>query len=145
MAETEKKTAYTKVTVDTPLYIDFEAWKSKEKNWRTLLGGYLCEEHFQQFKDAGDASDLVDVVDPETGEVEKKDILIDCLYSHCARQNDFIPENGPLTDSIFRVLLSRRNEPISAAELGDILNKNPNVIIKTLTSRSYRGIKAYNG
>ena len=54
MAETEKKPVYTKVTVDTPLYIDFDFWKSKELNWRSLLAGYLCEDHYQQFKDAGD-------------------------------------------------------------------------------------------
>ena len=80
------------------------------------MAGYLCEDHYQQFKEAGDDSEIVDVVDPETGEVEQKDILIDCLFSHCAKQNGFIQENGPLTDSIFRVLLSRENQPMSAAE-----------------------------
>lgn len=95
-----------------------------------------------QFKESVDASALIDVVDPETGEVEQKDVLIDCLFSHCARQNGFIQENGPLTDSIFRVLLSRGNQPLSAAELGEILNKNANTILKTVTSRNYRGIRA---
>lgn len=142
MAEIEKKPAYTKVTVDTPLFIDFNYWKSKEPNWRTLLAGYLCEDHFAQFREAGDASEIVDVVDQDTGEVVQKDVLVDCLFSHCARQNGFIPENGPLTDSIFRVLLSRGNQPLSAAELGEILNKNANTILKTVTSRTYRGIKA---
>ena len=141
MAETEKKPVYVKVTVDTPLFIDFDYWKSKEENWRTLLSGYLCDEHFAQFKELGDTAELVDVVDPETGEVEQKDVMLDYLYSHCAKSAGFIPENGPLTDSIFRVLLSRENEPVSAAELGEILNKNPNTILKTVTSRIYRGIK----
>ena len=141
MAETEKTTAYVKVTIDTPLFIDFDYWKSKEENWRTLLSGYLCDEHFAQYKEAGDPSELVDVVDAETGEVQQKDVLLDCLYSHCAKAPGFVPENGPLTDSIFRVLLSRNNQPLSAAELGEILNKNPNTILKTLTSRIYRGIR----
>ncbi|MBQ4514930.1 MAG: hypothetical protein II969_18195 [Anaerolineaceae bacterium] len=141
MAETEKKPVYTKVTVDTPLYIDFDFWKSKELNWRSLLAGYLCEDHYQQFKDAGDGVEIIDVVDPETGEVSQKDILIDCLFSHCAKQNGFVPENGPLTDSVFRVLLSRNNQPMSSAELGEIINKNANTILKTLTSRPYRGIR----
>ena len=141
MAETEKKPVYTKVTVDTPLYIDFDFWKSKELNWRSLLAGYLCEDHYQQFKDAGDGVEIIDVVDPVTGEVSQKDILIDCLFSHCAKQNGFGPENGPLTDSVFRVLLSRNNQPMSSAELGEIINKNANTILKTLTSRPYRGIR----
>ena len=141
MAETEKKPVYMKVTVDTPLSIDFDYWKSKEQNWRTHLSGYLCEEHYQLYKEIGDSSELIDVVDPETGEVEQKDLLIDCLYSHCARQPNFVPENGPLTDSIFRVFLTRGNQPLSAAELGEILDKNANTILKTLTSRVYRGIR----
>ena len=142
MAENEKKTAYMKLTVDTPLFIDFEYWKSKEENWRTLLSGYLCEEHLAQFRETGDSAELIDDVDPETGEVTQKDILVDCLFSHCAEQEGFVPENGPLTDSIFRVFLSRKNQPMSAAELGEILNKNANTILKTLTSRVYRGIRA---
>ena len=142
MAEIEKKTAYMKLTVDTPLFIDFEFWKSKEENWRSILSGYLCEEHLAQFREAGDAAELIDDVNPETGEVTQKDILVDCLFSHCAEQEGFVPENGPLTDSIFRVFLSRNNQPMSAAELGEILNKNPNTILKTLTSRVYRGIRA---
>ena len=141
MAETEKKPAYIKLTVDTPLFIDFDYWKSKESNWRTLLSGYLCEEHYSQFAQTENDTELIDVVDQETGEVEQKDILIDCLFSHCARQNGFVPENGPLTDCIFRVLLSRGNRPMTSAELGEILNKNANTILKTLTSRNYRGIR----
>ena len=142
MAEIEIKTAYMKLTVDTPLFIDFEYWKSKEENWRSLLSGYLCEEHLAQFREAGDSAELIDDVNPETGEVTQKDILVDCLFSHCAEQEGFVPENGPLTDSIFRVFLSRKNQPMSVTELGEILNKNPNTILKTLTSRVYRGIRA---
>ena len=122
--------------------IDFEYWKSKEENWRSLLSGYLCEEHLAQFREAGETAELIDDANPETGEVTRKDILVDCLFSHCAEQDGFVPENGPLTDSIFRVFLSRKNQPMSAAELGEILNKNANTILKTLTSRVYRGIRA---
>lgn len=142
MAEIEKKPVYLKITVDTPLFIDFDYWKSKEENWRTLLAGYLCEEHYEQFKEAENADNLIDVIDPEIGEISRKDVLVDCLFSHCAKQPGFVPENGPLTDSIFRVFLSRNNQPLSSAELGEILNKNPNTILKTLTSRNYRGIRA---
>ena len=141
MAETDKKPVYMKVTIDTPLCIDFDFWKSKEENWRTLLSGYLCDEHYAQFKESGDSAELIDVVNPETGEVQQKDVLVDCLFSHCSKQPDFIPENGPLTDSIFRVFLSRDNQPLSASELSEILNKNANTILKTLTSRTYRGIR----
>ena len=106
------------------------------------MSSYLCEEHLAQFREAGENSDLVDVVDPETGEVRQKDILVDCLFSHCAKEPGFVPENGPLTDSIFRLFLSKGNQPMSATELSEVLNKNANTILKTLTSRPYRGIRA---
>ena len=106
------------------------------------MSGYLCEEHLAQFKEAGETAELIDDVNPETGEVKQKDILVDYLFSHCSKEPDFIPENGPLTDCIFRVFLSRDNQPMSAAELSEILNKNANTILKTLTSRNYRGIRA---
>ena len=141
MAETEKKTVYTKVTVDTPLAIDFEYWSTKEPNWRTLLSAYLCEEHQAEFADEGNPDELIDIVDPVTGEVMKKDLLIDRLYSHCSQQEGFVPENGPLTECVFRVFLSRKNEPADAAELAEIMNKNANTILKTLTSRVFRGIR----
>ena len=144
MAEIEKKPAYMKVTVDTPLYIDFDYWKSKEDHWRTLLSGYLCSEHLEAFNQAGEGTDMIDAVDPETGEVTQKDLLMDSLFDHCAKQEDFIPENSPLTDSIFRVFLSRNNQPMSSAELGEILNKSAATILKTLTSRNYRGIRPAN-
>ena len=105
---------------------------------------YVYESHSywdKELKQPRSNRKLIGKVDPETGEVSQKDILIDCLFSHCAKQNGFVPENGPLTDSVFRVLLSRNNQPMSSAELGEIINKNANTILKTLTSRPYRGIR----
>ncbi len=143
MSETEKKPAYVKVTSETPLYIDFKYWKSKEQNWRSILVGYLCEEHKAVFANVDPSLELIDAIDPETGEVSQIDVILDLLFSHCSQQDGFVPENGPLTDCIFRMLLANGNQPITPAEMAERLNKPANTIIKTLTSRVYRGIRPY--
>ncbi len=143
MSEIEKKPAYVKVTSETPLYIDFKYWKSKEQNWRSILVGYLCEEHKAVFANVDPSLELIDAIDPETGEVSQIDVILDLLFSHCSQQDGFVPENGPLTDCIFRMLLANGNQPITPAEMAERLNKPANTIIKTLTSRVYRGIRPY--
>lgn len=143
MSETEKKPAYVKVTSETPLYIDFKYWKSKEQNWRSILVGYLCEEHKAVFANVDPSLELIDAIDPETGEVSQIDVILDLLFSHCSQQDGFVPENGPLTDCIFRMLIANGNQPITPAEMAERLNKPANTIIKTLTSRVYRGIRPY--
>lgn len=143
MSETEKKPAYVKVTSETPLYIDFKYWKSKEPNWRSILVGYLCEEHKAIFANVDPSLELIDAIDPETGEVSQIDVILDLLFSHCSQQDGFVPENGPLTDCIFRMLIANGNQPITPAEMSERLNKPANTIIKTLTGRVYRGIRPY--
>lgn len=143
MSDTEKKPAYVKVAADTPLYIDFKYWKSKEQNWRSILVGYLCDEHKAIFANGGSSLELIDAVDPETGEVKQIDVILDHIFSHCSQQEGFVPENGPLTDCIFRMLLANGNQPITPAEMAERLNKPANTIIKTLTSRTYRGIRPF--
>ncbi len=143
MSETEKKPAYVKVTSETPLYIDFKYWKAKEPNWRSILVGYLCEEHKAIFANVDPSLELIDAIDPETGEVRQIDVILDLLFSHCSQQDGFVPENGPLTDCIFRMLIANGNQPITPAEMSERLNKPANTIIKTLTGRVYRGIRPY--
>ena len=143
MSETEKKSAYVKVTAETPLYIDFKYWKSKEPNWRTILVGYLCDEHRAIFGNMDPPLELIDAVDPETGEVKQIDVILDLLFNHCSKQEGFVPENGPLTECIFRMFLANGNSPLTAAEISEKLNKPAATIIKTLTSRVFRGIRPY--
>ena len=143
MSEIEKKSAYVKVTAETPLYIDFKYWKSKEPNWRSILVGYLCEEHRAVFGSFDPSIEPIDAVDPETGEVKQIDVILDLIFTHCSQQEGFVPENGPLTECIFRMLLANGNSPLTPAQMSEKLNKPSNTIVKTLTSRVYRGIRPY--
>ena len=43
--------------------------------------------------------------------------LIDRIVDHCASANDYLLEDTPLKEAIFRVLLSRGNKPMGADEI----------------------------
>ena len=137
----EKRSAFLKPTLETPFHIDMEWLKTNEHNWRITISSYLCEEHKAFFTD-NDPDILIDSVDPDTGEVTQTDRLLDILMTHCAREEKFIPENGPLTDCVFRVFLSNENKPLNVREISQMINRPPETILKTLSSgRTYRGIK----
>ncbi len=136
-----KKNSLSRPTLSTPFHVDFEWWKSHDHNWHVYLIGYLCETHRAFFEAEGE-SQMIDSIDPETGEVTQTDRLMDILTHHCAKEEDFIPMNGTLTDSVFRLFLSNGNNPLSAEEISEFINRPAETILKTLSGpRVYRGIK----
>jgi hypothetical protein len=112
---------------------------------RSRLAGlpaqFLCEEHQRVFENLDD-DEVIDWVDPKTAEVDQVDGLQHVLISHCAKQGDFFTSNMALVDSVFRVFLSNGNKPLSAQELGDLLNRPPDTILRTFSGlRVYKGIR----
>jgi len=125
----------------TKFRIDFDWWKSQDRNWRSSLISFLCPEHREAFAQFSDET-MLDLVDPSTGEVTKGDALIYTLITHCAQQEDFITANTPLVDSIFKVFLSKENQPMDSEELAEITRKPALTILSTIGStRVYKGIR----
>ncbi|NLE83493.1 MAG: hypothetical protein GX603_03155 [Chloroflexi bacterium] len=136
-----KKSSLIKPNINTKFRIDFDWWISQDRNWRSELISYLCPEHRDIFSGVSDDVKL-DLVDPETGEVTHGDGLIHTLITHCAQQEDFITPNAPLVDTVFKVFLSRENQPMSAVELSEIIKKPSGTILSTIGSmRVYKGIR----
>ena len=135
------KSSLMKPNRNTKFRIDFDWWKSQDRNWRSSLITFLCPEHREAFAQFNDET-LLDLVDPDTGEVTKGDALIYTLTTHCARQEDFITPNSPLVDSIFKVFLSKDNQPMNSDELAEITRKPAMTILSTIGStRVYKGIR----
>src|SRR5690606_16342574 len=107
------KSSLMKPNRKTKFRIDFDWWKSQDRNWRSSLISFLCPEHREAFAQFSDET-MLDLVDPSTGEVTKGDALIYTLITHCAQQEDFITANTPLVDSIFKVFLSKENQPMDS-------------------------------
>lgn len=136
-----RKFSLVKPTPQTPLHIDFEWWKTQEKNWRVSLFSYLCPEHQAAFPDPSSIT-MIDSVDPQTGEITQVDGLQHLLMNHCTKQPGFGSANSSLVDTVFRVFLANRNNPLTSEEIGLITGRPPETILKTLVgSVVYKGIR----
>jgi len=136
-----KRRSLVKPKLTSPFKIDFEWWKKHDRDWRVYLRGFLCEEHQAMYENM-ENDEIIDWVDPKTAEVSQVDGLQHILITHCAKQDDFLKRNMALVDSVFRVLLSNGNQPMTPEELGDRLNRQPNTILRTLSGpRVYKGIR----
>ena len=88
-------------------------------------------------------TDEVDWVDPETAEVQRVDGLQHTLINYAANAPDFITMQTTMIESVFRILLSNGNTPITPSELSERLNRPPTTILRTLSGRRvYKGIRA---
>lgn len=136
-----KRFSLVKPTIDTPFEIDFDWWKQHDNNWHIYLNSILCPEHQAAFANA-DQNIRIDIVDPETAEVHTVDGLLNLLITHCAQQPDFLTRNTSLVDLVFRVLLANGNRPMTPRELGAIINRPPETILRTLSGVTiYKGIR----
>lgn len=135
------RSSLVKPTMDTPFKIDFDWWKDHDRDWRVYLRSFLCEEHQKAFENLSN-DEMIDWVDPDTAEVSQVDGLQHVLISHCAQQEGFLTEKMALVDSVFRVFLSNGNKPLTAVQLGEVLVRPPETILRTFSGiRVYKGIR----
>jgi len=136
-----KKSSLIKPELTSPFQIDFDWWKKNDRDWRVYLRSFLCVDHQRMFEEM-DNDEIIDWVDPKTAEVKQVDGLQHTLISHCAKQDGFIGSNMALVDAVFRVFLSNGNKPLTPQELGEILNRPPDTILRTFSGfRVYKGIR----
>jgi hypothetical protein len=139
MVSTRRSLIKPKTT--SPFKIDFEWWKHHDRDWRVFLRSMLCEDHQKMFMDV-ENDEVIDWVNPNTAEITQVDGLQHILITHCAKQADFLNQRMSLVDSVFRILLSNGNKPMSPEELSEVLNRPAQTILQTLSgSRVYKGIR----
>lgn len=137
-----KRVSLVKPTLNTGFHIDFDWWQKNDRDWRVYLKNYLCKEHREAFANL-DETVQVDWVDPETAEVQRVDGLQHILIMHCAKQDEFITQQTALVDAVFRIFLANGNQPLTPFELGQLLNRPPQIILRTLSGpRVMQGIRA---
>lgn len=136
-----KRFSMVKPSLNTPLHIDFDWWKTHDRNWQVYLHSYLCAEHQEAFANA-DEKMQIDWVDPETAEVHTVDGLQHILMTHCAKQPGFITNNTALVDSVFRVFLANGNTPLTPTELAELIGRPATIILRTLAGPVvYKGVR----
>jgi hypothetical protein len=139
-----RKFSLLKPTLQTPFHVDFEWWRANDNNWHIALHDMLCPEHQATFADLTE-NQLIDWIDPETAEVRPMDGLQTTLIGHCAQQPGFLDAHTMLVEAVFRLFLANGNIPMTPEELGQRLNRPPDVILKTIAGpRVYKGLRPYN-
>jgi len=136
-----KRMSLVKPTLQTKYHIDYDWWRSSDRDWRVYLQNFLCEQHQQVFAEMNFESQ-VDWVDPDTAEIHRVDGLQHILMTHCARQVEFTSQHMTLVDSVFRLFLANGNTPLTPIELADVLDLNANTILRTISGlRVYKGLR----
>ncbi|HZY43433.1 MAG TPA: hypothetical protein VFF70_01685 [Anaerolineae bacterium] len=138
-----KLNRFTKPTLDTRYHIDFDWWDKADRNLRVYLRSHLCEEHRALYADSVETTEEIDWIDPQTAEVKRLDGLRLQMLTHCSKQPDFIAPHTSIIDAAFRVFLTNNNESLSARELGEKINRDPELILRTLGGKQvYQGLRA---
>jgi len=133
--------SFIKPTVDTPYSIDFEWWKKNERSWRVLLLSYLSTEDRKAFENEN-AEQMYDIIDAQTAEVKQVDALQHLLITQYAQRDEFIMETTSLVESVFRLLLTNGNHPMTPTEIGERLGRSPVLILQVLSGkRVYQGLR----
>lgn len=132
-----------KPSTKTPFHIDFDWWKTNERDWHIFLRSLLCDEHQEAFANV-EKGNMIDWIDPQTAEVKPVDGAQHVLMSHCALLPEFTSERTAMVEAVFRTFLVNGNIPMSTEELGKKLGRSADIILKTIAGpRVYRGLRAY--
>jgi hypothetical protein len=102
----------------------------------------LCSEHQAVFTNLEEGS-YVDWIDPATAEVTSVDGLQQVLMTHCARQPGFLTSTTSLVDSVFRLFVAMGNVPLTPRQISEKTGKQAEIIIRTLGTTVYKGIRPH--
>ena len=132
-----------KPTLDTLYHIDYSWWeRNPEEEIRTYILSHLPSEQREQLAQVTE-SQVLDYIDPETGEVIQVDEL-GLAIQNAAKDENFINQQTPLVDSIFRVFLSNSNQPLSSRDLEARTGRPAMTILKMLSGgRVWKGIRPF--
>jgi hypothetical protein len=138
-----KPSRLIKPTLDTPFHIDYEWWNREDRELRVYLRSHLCPEHRAVFEEHLDTEEI-DWIDEDTAEVTRVDGLQHVLRIHCSLQAGYIESHTSLVDAIFRIFLANNNKPLTPAELGARIKRDPAVILRTLSGpRVFKGLRPF--
>jgi hypothetical protein len=136
---TIKTTNLRRVTADTKFYIDYSWWEEGHLDLRTYLLARLSlgGEAVQELP-----AEKIDLVDSKTGEVRQVDAFQYLVRNYFSRQGNDLVTQGSVVDAVFSVLLANGNEPMTAAEIADQVQRPTDLLLKTFGGpQIYHGIR----
>jgi hypothetical protein len=124
---------------DTRFYVDYGWWEKSNLDLKTYLYTRLSIGEGANLE--SDISE-VDLIDPQTGEVRQVDGFQYALQNYFRQLPDDFASRTSMVDAIFCVLLANANQPMSAREIADRVQRTTEVVLKTIGGpRVYQGIR----
>lgn len=129
-----------KPTIETEFHIDYDWWARDERDLHVYLLSHLPPEQQAYFSEQQEDT-TIDWIDPQTAEVKKMD-GIQVALQDASQSENFISQQTSLVDAVFRVFLANGNQPLTPLELGEKINRQPRMILRTLSgTRVYKGLR----
>ena len=130
----------TQLTPDTKFYVDFAWWEKSDLDIKTYLYSRLPIEEDEAGMDL--ERELIDLVDMQTGQVRQVDgfqYIVQAYFRQMPK--DFLRLTS-MVDAVFCALLANANEPMTAQELAETVERPVDTVLKTLGGpRIYQGIR----
>jgi len=134
-----KTSLLKRVTPDTKFCIDYEWWEKSDLDLKSYLYSRLSIESDVE---VNAESDEIDLVNTETGKVHRVDGFQFMIQTYFSQLPEDFMEQSSVVDAIFYSLLANANQPLSANELAEKINRPVQMIIKTIGgTRIYQGIR----
>lgn len=120
-------------TVNDKFHIDMQWWQDNHLDLRFYVREALCASCQHDFA-SHEESEHIDWIDEETGAVTRVDGLWHALRTHCASLPNYIDNNTPIVEAVFRTFLANGNQPLSILELHALLDRRPpETLLRMLT------------
>jgi hypothetical protein len=130
----------TQLTPDTRVYVDFDWWEKSDLDIKTYLYSRLPIEEDEAGMDL--ERELIDLVDMQTGQVRQVDGFQYIVQAYFRQMPKDFLRHTSMVDAVFCALLANANEPMTAQELAQTIERPVDTVLKTLGGpRIYQGIR----
>ena len=137
----KKLSRLIKPALDTPFQIDFEWWQQEGRDLHAYLLSQIPADLREAYAELDDSA-TVDMVNPETGEVKQEDGLLHRVRAIAKQRTDFVNQHTSIIDAVFRTFLINDNKPLTSYELSRHLNRDAELILRTLAgAQIYKGLR----
>lgn len=136
---TIKKSNLRLLTADTKFYIDYGWWEEGHLDLRTYLLGRMSLGN-QPMTEL--PAERIDLIDSRTGEVRQVDAFQYLVQNYFSTHDDDLAGQSSVVDAVFSVLLANGNEPMTAAEIAEKIQRAPELVLRTFGgAQIYHGIR----
>lgn len=135
-----KKPLIRQVSEDTKFHIDYDWWDKSTLDLKSYIVARLQAVGFDDVH-LDYEGDEVDLVDMETGEVHRVDGFQYVVQTYFSQLPEDFAQRSSLVDAVFCVLMANANQPMTATEIAEHVNRTPDVVLRTISGpRIYQGI-----